>query len=328
MVDQVVVNGDAVATLRLMPECIYQTCVTSPPYWGLRDYGVVGQIGNESSPDDYVKSIVEVFREVRRTLRDDGTLWLNIGDSYARVGGTSRVCGPNAQVGNTKSGDSYRNSSPPAGFKNKDLLGIPWRVALALQTDGWYLRSDIVWAKGVSGQKTLAEELRSALSDEDVADDVIDRVIGRFDPYVGNGMPQSVTDRPTSAHEYIFLLSKQSKYHYSSDIAREAARDCGNNVTRNLRSVWTIPTKPYPGAHCATFPERLVEMCLLAGGSPGCHVLDPFCGSGTVGVISRRMGYNFTGIELNETYAAAARDRIQDPEHERKIRLANKKHRS
>lgn len=250
-----IIQGDVIEALRSLPKGFIHTCVTSPPYWGLRDYGVPGQIGLEPTPEEYVEKMVEVFREVRRVLRDDGTLWLNLGDSYA-----SKPCGGighNAKVRNTKKA-IQKSAGVPAGLKPKDLVGIPWRVAFALQADGWYLRSDIIWHKP-------------------------------------NAMPESVKDRPTKAHEYIFLLSKSPKYYYDADAIREAHTDKtrhkgdwknrpnngegfgGLNVTgdygrmgnhpkgRNKRTVWTVSTKPFKGAHFAVFPPDLIEPCILAG---------------------------------------------------------------
>jgi DNA modification methylase len=342
--------GDVVDGLRCMDDGIAQTCVTSPPYWGLRDYGVEGQIGAESTVDDYVKRMVEVFREVRRVLRGDGTLWLNLGDSFA--------------------------SSDTKGLKAKDLVGIPWRVAFALQADGWYLRSDIIWSKP-------------------------------------NPMPESVTDRPTKAHEYVFLLSKSARYFYDADAIREGAvtsswpgigpqhgiaRDRGEHYQpmqvhdgRNARSVWQITTKPYAEAHFATFPVELPERCIKAGTSqagacaecgtpieriitaiapdgreavmrggkaydadgrplmgdnmidhgtrgsfasaggktlkrrtdgwtPTCAcssgvvpqvVLDPFMGSGTTAWIARHLGRHALGCEINSEYIDIQRKRLQ-----------------
>ena len=279
------------------------TCITSPPYWGLRDYGHAGQLGLEPTPEAYVQAMVEVFREVRRVLKPNGTLWLNLGDSYARNGGTGD-CGPNAQVGSTKRGVQERNTKAPDGLKPKDLVGIPWRVAFALQSDGWYLRQDIIWHKP-------------------------------------NPMPESVMDRCTKAHEYVFLMAKSEKYFYDHEAVKEPAVHAGENVTnkngkngqmgeygatrsgfmkpegvlvgdkRNRRDVWTIPTKPFKGAHFAVMPEALVEPCILAGCPVGGLVLDPFTGSGTVGAVAVRLGRRFIGTELNPEYIAIAEDRIR-----------------
>lgn len=249
-----ILNGDVIACLRSLPDACVQCVVTSPPYWGLRDYGVEGQIGLEPTPEEYVEKMVEVFREVRRVLRDDGTLWLNLGDSYA----SAWACGRRNVVGNGSMENGKRDSRPnrvSGDIKEKDMVGIPWRVAFALQADGWYLRSDIIWSKP-------------------------------------NPMPESVTDRPTKSHEYVFLLTKRARYFYDADAVREAhvsvdqsprksgvgnglnrtdrgvGREFfGNPAGRNRRTVWEIPTQPTPEAHFATFPEALVEPCIKAGTS-------------------------------------------------------------
>ena len=263
-------HGDVRKVLPTLKAGSVQCVVTSPPYWGLRDYGVTGQIGLEPTPEAYVKNMVAVFREVKRVLRDDGTVWLNLGDSYAGSGkgqmgdgsASDRRGAKQATSAGTLSGGlptNYRDNKP------KDLVGIPWRVAFALQADGWYLRSDIIWAKGVS-----------------------------FCPdYTGSVMPESVTDRPTRSHEYLFLLTKSARYYYDAEAVREPAQDWGlrdrthwraksnspsgphtgnTNLNyaesgRNLRSVWTINPQPYAEAHFATFPEKLVEPCVKAGTS-------------------------------------------------------------
>ena len=283
-----------------------QTCVTSPPYWGLRDYGNDGQIGLESSPEEFVEALCLVFDEVWRVLAEDGTLWLNLGDSYAGTG----------KSGGGKQGEKWgiygadyegpkggKWFPPPAGLKSKDLVGIPWRVAFALQARGWYLRSEIIWSKP-------------------------------------NPMPESVTDRPTKSHEHIFLLSKSAKYHYDHEAIKEPAiwaDDSRNgtgrhtytgkraendgliqqsfvtvNDTRNKRDVWTVPTKGYAGAHFAVYPTALIEPCILAGSREGDTVLDPFSGSGTTGVVALRHGRNYLGCELNPEYADLSRKRISE----------------
>jgi DNA modification methylase len=377
-------RGDALEVLRSLPAGIAQTCVTSPPYWGLRDYGTAGQLGLESTPEEYVARMVEVFREVRRVLRDDGTLWLNLGDSYAT---TSHATFARPGGGLVVNRGANRTGTPvPPGLKPKDLVGIPWRVAFALQADGWYLRSDIIWAKP-------------------------------------NPMPESITDRPTKAHEYLFLLAKSERYYYDAEAIAEpyvmtswsAESDAAGTTRRgvagirsgdkgrarasgeadgtrygatsmlnayghggrNRRSVWSIATEPFPEAHFAVMPQALVEPCILAGssvqacekcGAPwervisrtpaevcspasdyghgagrndggrsrlvgansetkgwaptcacenagtGCGlVLDPFAGSGTVGVVALRHGRRFLGIELNQEYVEMARCRIVGP---------------
>lgn len=309
-------QGDSYEILRTFPDKIVNACITSPPYWGLRDYGVQGQIGHENSVDEYVKNLVMVFREVRRVLRDDGTLWLNLGDSYA---GSSRGRNADGRVCNrSHSKESIGETSgiinvpkcTGGGLKPKDLIGLPWRVAFALQQDGWYLRQDIIWEKP-------------------------------------NAMPESVTDRPTRSHEYIFLLSKSPKYYYDNDSVKELAiygtqdirgsqgafgpaqktrredkvkgsfngkygREAFRAIRdkRNKRSVWTVPTKPFKGAHFATFPEKLIEPCVLAGSPVNGIVLDPFFGSGTTGVAAIKHNRKFLGIELNPNYINLAEERL------------------
>lgn len=299
-------RGDSRIVLPTLAAGSVQCCVTSPPYWGLRDYDHADQIGQEATPQEYVESIVAVMREVRRVLADDGTLWLNLGDSYARNGG-SGGCGPNASVGSTKAGVQERNCKAPSGYKPKDLVGIPWRVALALQSDGWWLRQDIIWHKP-------------------------------------NPMPESVTDRCTRSHEYIFLLTKSERYYYDAKaIAEPLARPeeserktparfggadkhveagkqsrlhSGNEYKgtsdglRNRRSVWTIGTQSYSGAHFATFPPALVLPCILAGCPVGGTVLDPFGGSGTTGMVALENGRSAILIELNQDYAKLINERL------------------
>lgn len=294
-----IIQGDCREGMRQMSEKSVQTCVTSPPYFGLRDYGHVGQIGLEQTPDEYVQQLVEVFREVRRVLRDDGTVWLNLGDSYAGSGkGVWNV--PDSEKANVK--ETCRPSENPVktivDLPAKNLIGIPWRVAFALQTDGWILRQDIIWHKP-------------------------------------NPMPESVTDRCTKAHEYIFLFSKQQKYYFDAAAISEPAqpdqvtrdRDSTklNNVpgrtrmaglttnayeTKNKRSVWTVATKPYAEAHFATFPSELITPCILAGCPEGGLVLDPFMGSGTVAATALRLNRNYLGCELNPDYITLANKRI------------------
>lgn len=333
--------GDCLDILPTLESGSVQTCITSPPYFGLRDYGVDGQIGHETTPDEFVDVMVRVFREVRRVLHDNGTLWLNLGDSYAGAGGQSPQSGRlfkgrARQRENTCISARIRTD----GLKPKDLVGIPWMVAFALRADGWYLRQDIVWSKP-------------------------------------NPMPESVRDRCTKAHEYLFLLSKSARYHFDAEaiaeplaytsIARlsqstldqqqvssrvpgktngpmKAVRAKGNrrtfrgggvytqgrsfdndadpcndsvgNVpnerdTRNRRSVWTVATQPFKEAHFATFPPALVEPCILAGSRPGDLVLDPFMGAGTTAVVAERLGRRWVGCELNPKYAAMAEARIR-----------------
>ncbi len=262
-----IVQGDSRRALRSLPEGIFQCCITSPPYWGLRDYGIEGQIGAESDVDAYISDLVSIFREVRRTLRHDGTLWLNIGDSY--TSGDRRWRAPDKK--NAGRAMSYRPPTPQ-GLKPKDLIGVPWRLALALQADGWYLRSDIVWNKP-------------------------------------NCQPESVKDRPTRAHEYVFLMSKEESYYYDFEAVREPSTD--GQQEKNRRTVWNINTNGFHGAHFAVFPPELVRVCLLAASKPGSIVLDPFLGSGTVGLVCREYGRECYGIELNPDYVKLAVDRIE-----------------
>jgi DNA modification methylase len=296
--------GDCCETMRRWAMLGFraQTCVTSPPYYGLRDYKVDGQIGLEATPDEYIKAMVEVFRCVWDVLADDGTLWLNIGDSYAGSGK-----GRNADGSHKEGGKQGTNKVAIAGAlikteapncKPKDLIGIPWMLAFALRADGWYLRQDIIWHKP-------------------------------------NPMPESVRDRCTKAHEYIFLLSKSERYFFDSDAMKEPAtgRNPGNkqphkhagerfaetkanlaNVgpheTRNRRSVWSVATRPYKGAHFATFPPALIEPCILAGSRPSDIVLDPFMGSGTTAAVALQHGRQYLGCELNPEYGQLQQDRI------------------
>ncbi len=254
-------QGDAEVVLRKLPAGFFRCCVTSPPYWGLRDYEADGQIGAEDDPRQYVQRLVVVFEQVRRVLAEDGTFWLNVGDSY--TSGNREYRAPDKK--NPVRAMTYR-APTPAGLKPKDLVGIPWRLALALQESGWYLRSDIIWEKP-------------------------------------NCMPESVRDRPPRAHEYIFLLTKSLKYYYDYGAAREPNG-------RNRRTVWSIPTEPFRGAHFATFPPRLVENCVLPSTVPGDWVLDPFFGAGTVGVVCKAHNRHYVGVELNPDYVRMAVERI------------------
>jgi DNA modification methylase len=311
--------GDCRETLKTIPDKTVQCCITSPPYFGLRDYGHDEQIGLEETPKKYVENMVAVFREVWRVLRDDGTLWLNLGDSYAgswgnysgqnRGSGTQREINSGSQA-QQKSYDGLEKWRPPTtnppGLKPKDLIGIPWRVAFALQADGWYLRQDIIWHKP-------------------------------------NPMPESVTDRCTKAHEYIFLLSKSQKYFYDNEAVKEPVADSnknrlsqniesqtgteranggmktnGNlkavgdvNTGRNKRSVWTVTTKPYKGAHFATFPADLITPCVLAGTKTGDIILDPFGGSGTTAEVALTHGRDFVICELNPEYLPLINSRLE-----------------
>lgn len=317
---EIILTGDALEQLRKLPPESVHTCVTSPPYYNLRDYGAAGQIGNEASVEEYLQSLVSVFREVRRVLRADGTLWVNMGDSYATRSG-------NQPPTNTRNSCGHTAKHTPRGYKYKDLIGVPWQLAFALRADGWYLRQDIIWNKS-------------------------------------NCMPESVRDRCTKSHEYIFLLSKAERYYFdaaaiSEPIAESGAKrylqnieaqkgsdrqpgktngpmkaalprfggeKYGNNTTpeartksgkvyaptlrRNKRDVWTVSTSGFRGAHFAVFPEKLIEPCILAGSPLGGTVLDPFTGSGTTGVVAKRLRRDFIGCEINPDYAQMAADRI------------------
>lgn len=253
--------GDTEAVLGGLPECSFQSCVTSPPYWSLRDYGITGQIGLEDSVYSYIEHLAKVFSHVRRVLKDDGTLWLNIGDSYTSGGRTWRASDKKNPV-------RAMNVRPPTpeGLKPKDLIGVPWLLAFALQREGWFLRADIIWNKP-------------------------------------NCQPESVKDRPTRSHEYIFLFSKSEHYRYDPAAVR------GPNG-RNLRTVWDVHTRPYPEAHFATFPPALVEPCIKLGSSPGELILDPFLGSGTTGLMALKLDRRFVGIELNPSYLQIAENRL------------------
>ena len=313
MNEATIIVGDVRQRLNDLESGSVRTCITSPPYWGLRDYGNDNQIGLEQSPSEYVAKLVEVFADVHRVLADDGTLWLNLGDSYAGSGKGRNADGthPTGSMQDSNLGTIIGNLTKAGGeIPAKNLVGIPWRVAFALQEFGWYLRQDIIWAKP-------------------------------------NPMPESVTDRCTKSHEYLFLLSKSPKYFYDNEAIKELAtpegiarrkrgvsanyKNVGGSpgqteqglakpralnpdldvaITRNKRDVWTIPTKPFKGAHFAVMPESLVEPCVLAGSQQGDLVLDPFAGSGTVGVVALRHERNFVGIEINPVYAQLANDRI------------------
>jgi DNA modification methylase len=298
--------GDCREILQTLPEQSVHCCVTSPPYFGLRDYGMTEQIGLEPTPEQFVAELVAVFCEVRRVLRDDGTLWLNLGDSYNAYNANR---GASTSISDGSAGRDHPQHSrglTTTTLKNKDLIGIPWRVAFALQADGWYLRQDIIWHKP-------------------------------------NPMPESVTDRCTKAHEYVFLLSKSARYFYDSDAVklpsvsthprggvnafrgqghfRESAggpanrngrdlKQVGRDELCNRRSVWTVATKPYKGAHFATFPPALVEPCILAGCPVGGTVLDPFSGSATTGQVALANARSYVGCELNPEYHELAQRRL------------------
>ena len=284
-----IIIGDCMETLKKIPDESLNAVVTSPPYWGLRDYQRKNQIGLEETPEAYASHLVEVFRKIKRVLRDDGTVWLNLGDSYCssrpmgtsgneNVGGKRYAEAKDAwdfgRTGATSvTGDnSFRGRGKVvAGLKQKDLVGIPWRVAFALQADGWYLRQDIIWHKP-------------------------------------NPMPESVQDRCTKAHEYIFLLSKNQKYYYDVEAIKEDGHEC----RKNKRSVWTVNLKPFKQAHFATYPPDLIEPCILAGCPKGGTVLDPFGGAGTTALVANRNERNAILLELNEDFATIANKRLAD----------------
>lgn len=294
--------GDCLETLRTMPDGIANTCVTSPPYFGLRDYGHDGQIGLEATPDEFIAKLVAVFREVRRVLRDDGTLWVNIGDSYAANGVSGLNTGwADRAADYAGGGQPSRNRAPkrvPEGLKQKDLIGIPWMLAFALRADGWYLRQEIIWSKP-------------------------------------NPIPESVTDRCTKSHEQIFLLAKSPRYYCDMEAIKEPVKQDWGTRNRtggkyhkdgtglqphsgleksytkaNKRSVWTVSTKSYSGAHFAVFPADLIEPCILAGAPAGGVVLDPFMGSGTTAQVAQSLGRQWIGCELNPAYAPLQNERI------------------
>lgn len=331
--------GDSLEVIKTFPDESIDCVVTSPPYYGLRDYGVDGQIGLEESPEEYIDKLVTLFREIRRVLKDEGTLWVNLGDSYnCYKGNASKTNFDTDYMGGNMGGAHPARESgfglQSKGLKPKDLMGIPWRFAFAMQADGWYLRQDIIWHKP-------------------------------------NPMPESVTDRCTKSHEYIFLLSKSEKYYFDNEEIQEEAvtqidprigkreeyngiRDGqaengqrafvslktgprmggnrygdsddshyatksgkeldpqmdGEMVVRNKRSVWTVPVKPNKEAHFATYPPRLIRPCILAGCPENGVVLDPFMGSGTTGIVARKLGRNYVGIELNPEYQKMSERRI------------------
>lgn len=307
-------HGDCLEVLKKFPDKYIDMCVTSPPYYGLRDYKSEGQIGLEETPEEYVQKIVEIFREVKRVLKNNGTLWLNLGDSYwggGWKGSNSDLSGTkqNTNIGVLSSRENLKKDIKHPILKQKDLVGIPWMVAFALRVDGWYLRQDIIWNKP-------------------------------------NPFPEGVKDRCTKAHEYIFLLSKSKKYYYDMESIKEDSIDIESYIgrrkrnagkmakydkkhykmnvnkdgflsntgkiyeKRNKRSVWTVHTKSYKGAHFATYPERLIKPCILAGCPENGIVLDPFMGAGTTAVVCKKLHRNWIGIELNEKYIQIAENRI------------------
>jgi DNA modification methylase len=289
MIDNLqILCGDSLEVLKTLPDESVNCCVTSPPYYALRDYGMAGQIGQENTPEAFVNKLVLLFREVRRVLRNDGTLWLNLGDSYVGTGDKGNHKDPKNPKG--RNAQSVSKNRIVEGLKSKDLIGIPWMVAFALRADGWYLRQDIIWHKP-------------------------------------NPMPESVTDRCTKAHEYIFLLTKSAKYYYDHEAIKVPSKqDWGtrdrtngkyhnegsglqphSGLTKsypmaNKRSVWSVTTKPYKGAHFAVFPPDLIEPCIKAGCPKDGIVLDPFGGSGTTGQVALEQGKKAILIELNPEY--------------------------
>lgn len=314
-----ILNGDCIKMMQTLPEKSVNCCVTSPPYFGLRDYGHEGQIGLEETPDAFIKKMVEVFREVKRVLKDDGTLWLNIGDSYASyrdgkaIPDTTRGDSTGTLVAKGSAKNRMASTFQGSDVKHKDLIGIPWMLAFALRADGWYLRQDIIWHKP-------------------------------------NPMPESVRDRCTKAHEYIFLMSKSKQYYFDNQAIMEPAKYgeehakkatswgtnrkhpnkanvtdyafIGNNHTtskmkdgsygKNKRSVWTVTTKPYKGAHFATYPPNLIRPCIMAGCPVGGTVLDPFGGSGTTAAVANEEGRNAILCELNPEYIPLIEERINN----------------
>lgn len=324
-----IITGDSLTELKKLPDQCVHCVVTSPPYWGLRDYKTAGQIGLEKSPEEFIQNLVIVFREVHRVLKNNGTLWIIIGDSYCHSGGqysTVKSTLQGSQPGPDEYGMAKRFKKHSAGLKTKDLVGVPWMLAFALRADGWYLRQDIIWHKP-------------------------------------NPMPESVQDRCTRAHEYIFMLTKSAKYFYDhsaiktvainpSDDARRIAmatingksapaaerngirktdkqrghsrrhngfNDRWDNLTvnqqislgANKRSVWTVATEGFKGAHFATFPAELIMDCIKAGCAAGGIILDPFMGSGTTALVAKKLGRHYLGIELNQDYVKMANERLQ-----------------
>ena len=264
--------GDCRKTISTITEPV-KMCVTSPPYYGLRDYGgEENQIGMEESPEKYVDQLVDVFSSVKEVLTDDGTLWLNIGDSYYNYRSDGNY--PKQTVSKTRQDLPTKTpvrGNKLEGYKSKDLIGIPWLLAFALRKDGWYLRQDIIWNKP-------------------------------------NPMPESVKDRCTKSHEYIFLLSKSKNYYYDNESIKEPTKE--GETTKNKRSVWTVNKKPYKGAHFATFPPELIEPCIKAGSQKGDIILDPFIGSGTTAMVAKSLGRHYIGCELHESYNDLIQNRV------------------
>ncbi|MBD3275471.1 MAG: site-specific DNA-methyltransferase [Candidatus Marinimicrobia bacterium] len=265
--DSCVFQGNSLNVLKNIPSEYCRAAITSPPYWGLRDYEISEQIGSEKTVEQYIEHLVNIFQEVRRILTEDGTLWLNIGDSYTSGGRKKRAPDKKNQAREM----SYR-APTPHGLKPKDLVGVPWRLAFALQREGWFLRSEIIWHKP-------------------------------------NAHPESVKDRPTRAHETLFLLSKNEQYYYDYESIKEIGI---NGSLRNKRTVWSVNTEPFNEAHFATFPPKLIEPCVLSGSSENDFILDPFFGSGTTGLVAASKGRNFLGIELNSAYISIAEKRLSE----------------
>jgi DNA modification methylase len=263
-----ILHGDARELIKTLPDNFYSCCVTSPPYWSKRDYGYDEQIGAENNLEDYIKELVAIFRDIKSKLKDDGTLWVNIGDTYTSGNRTWRA----DDKKNPARGMSFRPPTPE-GLKSKDLIGIPWKIAFALQADGWYLRSDIIW-------------------------------------YKPNCQPESVKDRPTQSHEYIFLFSKSEQYYYDYESIKEPATESGK--MRNKRTVWQVNTEPFPEAHFATFPKQLIKPIILAASKQNDFVLDPFFGAGTVGLVCDGLQRKYHGIELKEDYIKLAEKRLNN----------------
>lgn len=331
MTKDAIITGDSLEVLKTLPDQCVHCCVTSPPYWGLRDYGVTGQMGLEKTPEEFIEKMVALFREVRRVLRDDGTLWINIGDSYAHNGaayGSKKSTLEGRQTEDIEMGMAKRFVKKGLGLKSKDLVGIPWLLAFALRADGWYLRQDIIWSKP-------------------------------------NPMPESINDRCTKSHEYIFLLSKSEKYFFDQEaisqpvspntharLAQDVEKQIGstraaggakhngnmeavagkfrkmgengekNNASfnesvclrvdrRNKRSVWEVVTRGFSEAHFATFPEELIVDCIKAGSRVGDIILDPFMGAGTTALVAKKQGRHYLGIELNPAYVEIAENRLK-----------------
>lgn len=263
----VTLHGDTRDLIHQLPDDTFQCVVTSPPYWGVRDYGIENQIGAEPDLYQYIKHLVEVFREVRRVLKPDGTFWLNIGNTYSSGGRKWR----DADEKNKGRAMSYRPPTPP-GLKKKDLIGVAWLLALECQKDGWYLRNDIIWNKP-------------------------------------NCQPESVKDRLTVSHEYLFMFSKSERYYFDQDAIKENTTN--GNGRKNKRTVWSINTEPCPEAHFAVFPRALIRPCILAGSRKDDIVLDPFYGAGTVGIVTKELGRRCVGIELNDEYLDIADRRAE-----------------